>query len=404
MKAGLRVYWPWLLAGFVWSVVLVGLLLALYTRTNWGRERVLDFTMRSLGGQLNGTLTVQRLAGNVFTGAKLYELSLVDTDGERLVSADSAFIEYRLPTFLGGDVVIERLVLFSADLRLARLPGDSLWNYQRILQDTTPDTLTGVRRATLIERMQVHDAVVGIAMEWSHDPDLSPAEQQRLLRAALTDTARLMAAEVPGGFVRLMSMDVPFADVSELFIGADERGGTYLKVDSMHADVRLYRDPPLELRHVVGELHLREGMLRYNAPLAVLPSSRLATVGEIDLRGEEPQYNVLVTGERVAFRDMQWLYPRFPDEGGGTVNLRLRTRPEDLFFFVRDVDLRTPGTHLTGRFGLVIGDTISFVDADLRAEPLDVRTVEALLPEGLPVRGLVIGGAEIRSPTAIPAS
>jgi hypothetical protein len=51
-----------------------------------------------------------------------------------------------------------------------------------------------------------------------------------------------------------------------------------------------------------------------------------------------------------------------------------------------------------GQFGMLLGDTIRFVDADLRADPLDVRTVEGLLPGGLPVRGLVIGGAEIRSP------
>ena len=70
----------------------------------------------------------------------------------------------------------------------------------------------------------------------------------------------------------------------------------------------------------------------------------------------------------------------------------------------RDVDVRAPGTHLTGRFGMLLGDTLRFVDADLRADPLDVRTVEALLPEGLPVRGLVIGGAEIRSPSAVQGS
>ncbi|CAN5747424.1 hypothetical protein BH23GEM6_BH23GEM6_12590 [soil metagenome] len=396
MKAGLRVYWPWLLGGLVWSIVVVGLLLALYTRTGWGRERILAFTLETLGGQLNGTLYVQRMAGNVFTGAKLYELRLEDEFGEPLVSADSAYIEYRLPTFLGGDVVIQHLEIFSPRLSLVRMPGDTLWNYQRVLK-SEPDP-EAVARATLIERMRLFDATVTVAMEWGDDPDLSPAEQRRVLEGALTDTARLMAVEAPGGFLRLMNFAIQKGTVSELFIGPDERGGTYLNVDSLAADVRLWRDPPLQVRHLVGELNLREGRLRFNVPRIVLPASEARLVGEVDLRGDDPVYHVVVGGDRIAFADMQWLYPLFPDEGGGALRLRLQTRPEGFYFFARDLDLRAPGTRVTGQFGMLLGDTIRFVDADLQADPLDVRTVEQMLPAGLPVRGLVIGGSEIQSP------
>ncbi len=397
MKAGLRLYWPWLLGGFVWAVVLVGLVLALYTRTTWGRERVLAFTMETLGGQLNGTLRVERLTGNVFTGARLYGISLEDEFGEPFVSADSAFIEYRLPTFLGGDVVIQHLELYSPRLSLLRMPGDTLWNYQRVLLDPDPDP-DAVPRATLIEHMRVLDAAVSIGMEWVDDPDLSPAEQRRVLTAALTDTARLVAREVPGGYLRMMRVDASSALVTELYISPDERGGTYLKVDSLQGDVRIWRDPPLQIRQLTGEMNLREGLLRFNAPRIVLAASEIRSVGEIDLNEEDPVYDILLASEQVAFPDMQWLYPLFPDEGGGSLQMRLHTRPEGFFFFARDIDLHAPGTRVTGQFGMMLGDTLRFVDADLRADPLDVRTVEGLLPAGLPVRGLVIGGAEIRSP------
>jgi len=398
MKAGFRIYWPWLLGGIVWSLVVVGLLLALYTRTGWGRERILAFTLETLGGQLNGTLRVERMAGNVFTGAKLYQLTLEDEFGEPFVSADSAYIEYRLPTFLGGDVVIQRLELFSPRLSLTRMPGDTLWNYQRVLQaDPDPEA---VARATLVERMRIFDANVSVAMEWVPNPDLTPVEQRRLLQGALTDTARLMAVAVPGGFLRLMHFAVQKGTVSELFIGPNERGGTYLHVDSLAADIRLWRDPPLQVRHLLGELNLRDGILRFNAPRIVLPATEARAAGEVDLRGEDPVYHVVLGGDRIAFADMQWLYPLFPDQGGGALRLRLQTRPDGFYFFARDLDLRAPGTHVRGQFGMLLGDTIRFVDAELQADPLDVRTVEQMLPAGLPVRGLVIGGAEIQSPTS----
>ncbi len=138
--------------------------------------------------------------------------------------------------------------------------------------------------------------------------------------------------------------------------------------------------------------------MRFNSPRVVFPASELRAVGEVDLREEEPKYHVVIRGEQIAFADMQWLYPRFPDEGGGALRLRLQTREDGFYFFARDLDLSAPGTRVRGQFGMLLGDTVRFVDPDLVAEPLNLRTVEQLLPTGLPVRGLVIGGAEIQSP------
>ena len=45
---------------------------------------------------------------------------------------------------------------------------------------------------------------------------------------------------------------------------------------------------------------------------------------------------------------------------------------------------------------MILGDTLRFVDVDLTADPVRVSTIEKMLPEGLPVRGLVLGGVDIR--------
>jgi hypothetical protein len=65
-------------------------------------------------------------------------------------------------------------------------------------------------------------------------------------------------------------------------------------------------------------------------------------------------------------------------------------------FLAHDADVRAPGTHVVGSFGMQVGDTLRFMDVDLKAEPVRVSTIERMLPEGLPVRGLTLGGAEIR--------
>jgi hypothetical protein len=65
-------------------------------------------------------------------------------------------------------------------------------------------------------------------------------------------------------------------------------------------------------------------------------------------------------------------------------------------FLARETDITAPGTHLVGDFGMILGDTLRFVDVDLEADPIRVSTIERMLPDGLPVQGLVLGGVTIK--------
>lgn len=382
----------WLLAGVLAAAIIAVVAVALFTRTEPGRERILAYTLNTLGGRLNGELEVSRLEGNLFTGAKLYEISLTDDRGEPLLLADSAYINYELATFLGGDVVINNVVIYDSEVLLLRLPTDTAWNYQRILVDTA----TGPGRATLIERMSLVDAHVVVRLPWEPDEELSDEEREREVEVALADTSRLVVERVEGGLLRTMEFEIEQARAAELVVAPDERGGTYLAVEDMNGTAFLWSEPPLRILGLQGELGLRAGVLRYEATAVRLPESRLVTSGVVDLRGEEPAYDLVVAGEDVALPDLQWLYPPLPDEGTISAQLALETRPEGLLIRARDLDVTAPDTHLTGDFGLVLGDTLRFVEVDLQADPLDVDTVERMLPADLPVEGLRIGSAVIR--------
>jgi hypothetical protein len=78
----------------------------------------------------------------------------------------------------------------------------------------------------------------------------------------------------------------------------------------------------------------------------------------------------------------------------------VETRDDGTLFLARDMRFRAPGTRLAGGFGMIAGDTLKFVDVDLRADPLDVAILEGMLPDSLPVRGLRIGSVEIAGPQA----
>jgi hypothetical protein len=394
-----RVPWISLLAGALVGVAALAVAVVGATRTSWGRVKVLELTLGIVGGRLNGELRVARLEGNLLTGARVYGVVIRQPDGRVLVQADSAYIDYRLASFIGGDMVIRRLDLFQPSIFLRRLPTDSLWNYQQLLLDTTR-TATGPGRATLIDRVRLVRANVKVEVPWLPTAGLPPAERRAEIRAALSDTSRLMVARAPGGYLRTVLLSARSAAASRVTIAPEQRGGTYVRVDGLVGRLSMYRGVPLELRGLRGELEQRAGIVRYRAPYVQLPSSRVASEGTVDLSGEMPVYNVTVEGTGVALRDAQWLYPPFPREGTATFRLALQTLPYGDYYRMDTLRLTMPGTRLAGHFGIVVGDTLVFDEVALRADPLDVSSIEEMLPATVPVRGLRIGSMEILTPVS----
>lgn len=380
-----RLITGWTLAGAAAGVALVVLFGALLTQSDWGRGRVLVVTLRTLGERVNGDLNVDRLSGNLLSGAWLYGLRIDGPDGLPFLAADSAFVDYHIRTLVGGDIVLESVRLYSARASLRRLPGDSLWNYQRIFQDTTPERPGQKPGATLIEELYVANSQVAVRTPWEPDPE-----------DAEPDTARLLIEQTPAGPIRTMVFEIDRGTISHVLTTQDERGGTFLRIDSVSGTAMIWRQPTT-VRRLEGRLSLRNDTLRFDADPIALPSSSLTAHGLIRLGDGEPQMDITVRGDRLALRDFQWLYPPLPDSGSADLVLHVEDRPEGgRLFYAPEVRLRAPGTEVVGSFGMITGDTLRFVDVDLRAPRLSVPVVESMLPAGLPVEGLRIGSVEVR--------
>jgi hypothetical protein len=181
------------------------------------------------------------------------------------------------------------------------------------------------------------------------------------------------------------------------------RSGSRIHVDSLRGLAQIFRKP-VQFNQVQGQIALLRGHVELDAPVLRLPGSSLSLSGVVRTDSfpawfdeeQAPMYDLALRGDSVEFRDLQWLYPRFPAEARGSLSLRIEHRPGGLMFLARDGDITAPGTHIVGDFGMILGDTLRFVDVDLEVDPIRVATIERMLPEGLPVRGLVLGGVEIR--------
>jgi hypothetical protein len=400
----------WGLGGAALGVMIVLLVLNVAARTERGHEFVLQRTLSALGANVRGgKLAIARIDGNLFEGAKVYGLSLVDNQGRPFVVADSAFLDYKVTTLLSPRIQITRATLYDPEIYVFKLPGDSLWNYQAIFADTTkrdPDR-PRIERATLLDTIRMVNGLVRLQTPWAPDSTLSPRAQRALVADALSDTSLVLIDSVRGGYIRTMNFTRLNGRITRVRFAPGSTNGSRLHVDSLRGTAQIFRDT-VAFKQVQAQIALLRAHVELDVPVIALPGSLLALSGVVrtdsfpewfDER-EAPMYDLAFRTDSVAFRDLQWLYPRFPSEARGRLSLRIEHRPEGMMFLGRDVDVRARGTHVTGDFGMILGDTLRFVDVDLEAEPVNTATIEGMLPDGLPVQGLRLGGAEIRGAPA----
>jgi hypothetical protein len=416
----------WALGGLLLGATLAFLAGNILARSRPGHDWVLKQTLKALGGAIQGgTLTVARVDGNLFEGATLYGVALRDRRGRAFIEADSAYARYDLRTLIQPKIVIDSLTLYRPRIWVFKMPGDSLWNYQSIFSDSMPvdTTRPHVERSTSLAFVKLVDGTVKLELPFRPDTTLPAREQQRQLRQFLSDSSAVVLRREGGGYVRTVNLARLAGVLSRVRFGPGSELGTTLHIDTLRGDVHFYRKP-IVIRHLQGNLSLpgaemgstgygrygglKTGFVEFDFPQARLPNSRLAVSGVVRFDNyprwfdpaQGPMYDVAMRGDSVSFRDFQWLYARFPGDLGGKMNLLIETQPTGVMIDARNAHLRAPGTRIDGSFGMLVGDTLRFVDMNVVARPVRVSLIERMLPDGLPVRGLVLGGAEIRGNNA----
>jgi hypothetical protein len=412
----------WAGGGLLLGAALAFLVGNVVARTRPGHQWVLGQTLKALGGAIQGgRLTVARVDGNLFEGAKLYGVALRDTQGRAFIEADSAYAKYDVRTLLAPRIVIDSLTLYRPRIWVFRMPGDTLWNYQQIFSDSLPADTTRphTERSTALAYVRLVDGTVKVETPFRADSTLPAREQRRQLDHFLSDTGAVVVRREGGGYVRTVDLRRVHGALSRIRFGPGSELGTTLFIDSLASEVHFYRRP-IVIHQLRGRLSLpglelgstgyrgyrgiKTGFAEFDLPEARLPHSTLAVSGVVRFDNYPawfnpalgPMYDVALHGDSVSFADFQWLYPKFPANLGGSMDLLIETRPGGVMIDTRHARLSAPGTRIEGNFGMIVGDTLRFVDVNLAARPIRTSFIEGLMPDGLPVRGLVLGGVEIR--------
>jgi hypothetical protein len=379
----------WALAGAAFAVLLlVGVVLWL-TRTQAGVERAGRYVVERLQGAVNGELEVTAVRSRgLLRGVTLVGVRINGPDGRLFLRADSARLAYDIRTLLAGDIAFRGLTLYRPEIHVERLPGAEKWNYQIIFPDD-PDDIDEVddENLVLIENATLHDGFIAVRMPWQPSGPVTAA-----------DTARLILEQVPGGLVRTVRFEQVNARLPQILWQAPEAEGRVIRIGEMSAHAYIW-ETAADIRELEGTLTLRDSIIAFRAPHVRLPGSELSALGQVVLGQELRRYDIEAQGDRLAFRDFQWLYPALPEDGGGSLRFRVQSQERgNILWLATDAMVRTAGTELAGSFGVVTGDTLYFANVAVRASPLDMELVRRLLPVDLPVEGLLLGTVEIEGP------
>lgn len=380
-------YALWIAGGFLIGIGITVLALVVLTRTEWGLERARRFAIGWLEDRVNGELNIGRLSGrSLLAGVTVHDLSIDDPQGRPFVSADSVAAYYSWRNLIRGEIVFDSVTLHAPRLYMEQLAGDTLWNYEHIFADTTPDEPDGARRLIAFEDARIVDGLVVVRRPWEPDGPVEP-----------DDTARLILEDAPGGLLQVWRFEDVNGELDRVIWESPLEEGKLFAARTLSTRAFLWKDPAL-LRDARGTLTLVDSIVSFEFPELELPSTRAAAIGRIIIR-ERNRYDVRIESDDIQFADLQWLYPPLPEDAKGSMVMRIQTQqPKGTLFLAEDANIEAPGTHMVGTLGIVLGDTLYFTRVDLRASPLDVDFLERVLPGELPVEGLLVGTVEVEGP------
>ncbi len=383
------------LLGIAAAVVLLVLVVVVLATTPWGHERVRRFVVSQANNRLTGRLDIERLRGNLFSGATLVNVSVVDSANHQVFSARKVKVDYSLLPLLHRQVVIQRLVLDTAAMLFDKRPGQR-WNFQALMRPSGA-TSTTTRHGTppQIGEVVIHDGRFTWRRPWLPDSNLPADRRDAAIAAALGANARSRTERVSGGFQRVLYYHDIDAVLPEIRLAHDGQP-TAVRIGALSMIAEPYRPPVIDVRSLTGTIYASKDSLWWRDARMSLPSSRVAGSGRIGFN--RSGITMQLSGAPLAFADFRWLNPRLPAEGGGRLAVSLRTHGDTAEYSVANADLHYRAATLAGSARVMrvhppFGEaTVVVHRTDVTVARLGTDLIHQLVPSATVPRGGVIDG------------
>src|SRR5665213_593112 len=368
-------------AGVIVALALIaaGVLFTL-TQTSWGRAKVGGYVIGVLRGATHGYVSVDRIDGNLLTGATIVGLVITDSAKAPFVKADTIQARYTLSELIGKKIYLDSVRIVRPVVVLNRMPGGK-WNYDRIYpRDTTqPPSPPGFLSWITLRNVTVVDGRVTSHSPWSPSASLSAKQRDSVIKVATSSIGRLNLNRVEGGFQKTSD----FRDVYGTFplMRLEDPGDKrqIIDVSSLQMTAEPLKPPSVRVTDAKGRFIILADSLYFANVTGVLPGSRLSSItGRYNFDSND--LRLRLRGDTVATNDLLWIDPSIPQGGHGKLDFALDWVGPTSDYLATNTSLAVAGATMSGSLGVFVTDTLAFHDTNVRLAHLDTRTIQEVFP------------------------
>jgi translocation and assembly module TamB len=405
------------------ALLILGALLALVvvlgTQTSYGRDYIRSVILDLTKGS-RGRVYIGHIGGNLFTGVTIDSLEMRDTDDSVFVATGPVRVTYDPRDFIDRRVLL-RHVRIERPVVVLRKNEQGSWNWRRLFPSGRPRPKRAERGFGDFIVVDSADIVGGqfvLSMPWHPADSLEGARRDSAVRANLSveqrcDTVRCwgeIRRNTDSTFMRTWRWAGMTLSLAQARIKDPDSTTRHFAITRL---ATRESDPPMRLRDLRGTVRQLGDSVWLDFPHFALTSSSGSAVGKVvwgDKRvgdtkvcegvlagvkyrweqkdGCPVRYDVAVHGERVAMDDINWVFPPLPQDGGGSMDLRIRTDPRNLKvidYRLTNLDVRSRFSHIRGAMTFAVGGPVLVLkDVAATADPVDFRLLRHINQQPFP--------------------
>ncbi len=373
------------------------------TQTDRGRAVIRRAVVPILQAALPGTLYVGRIGGTLFTNITIDSLDLAAPDGTPFVRTGPLRAEYDLRDLLARRVVLRALEVDRPRIVLVDYGNDD-WNWMRALRKPGPRRAPSSRERGLgdwirIDSARLLDGTAVVHEAWNPDDTLRGAQRDS---AIAFNVARLDRdiAERRGRLELTRRWERFSAILGPSRIADPDSAGQRITVRRASA---VENDPPFWFTDFSGEVRLAGDSLWVDSAFVRLPNSVGRGSAQIVWGGGLPmRWDIRLRGDTVGMRDVAWIDPVLPHEGGGSTTIHIRNDPRNvrvMEYILTDMDASALKSRLRGNMTFAVGEPVLRIsDVALDLEPVHTDLLRWMNAEPFPYdwRGAIRGRLDAR--------
>jgi translocation and assembly module TamB len=380
-------------------VVIAVATIGLGVGTDTGRNQIRAIIQQQVSSSVKGKIHIGRIRGTLLTGFSIDSFAIRDEQDSLLVSTGRVTANYDPRDLMDRRLYLRNVEVENPVFRLRQYENGD-WNFQHIFESDAPSTPgvpgRGYGDYVMLQNVRVKNGTFLLIRPWEPNDSLRGARRDSAIRVNLASRDREIR-RAGRGFTHTYRWSRADAVLPYVRIAHPDTAGQFFAINSFSVEEK---EPPFSFRNANGTVRKLGDSVFVDIRKFDLPGSTGSAAGRIWWGSGLPiRVDVRVVGDSVSLRDVAWVYPTLPREGGGRMKLHIRNNRENFYAFeyaLSEMDVRSTNSRVTGAMTFVVGNPVLEVrNVDLRGSPVNFDLLRTFAGAPFPVdwQGDLIGYA-----------